>query len=99
MGEQIGDGSRVLTALQNLGVIHHQEGEWKQALDTYQEALAHAEAEQQTGRVMQLCGNLGNLWRYLGELGRAREILTHGLELAVQEANRYMEGLLLKDSV
>lgn len=94
-GEAIGDDSRVLIALQNLGVTYHQEGDWARALATYKEALSYAEAEHQMGRIMQVAANLGNLWRYLGQSAEARTVLGRGLEIARQEGNRFMEGLIL----
>ncbi|MCB0640688.1 MAG: FAD-binding protein, partial [Phaeodactylibacter sp.] len=95
LGEQAGDDARVLSALQNLGVVFHERGEWIAALDAYKEALGLAEALDQPGRVVQLAGNLGNLWRYLGELDAARDVLQRGLERARADGNRYMEAVIL----
>lgn len=95
MGEEEGDQARVLTSLQNLAVVHHEEGAYREALDTYSQALALAESLEQTGRIVQLSGNLGNLYRYLGDLPAALGVIERGLSLAREEENHYMTGLLL----
>ena len=82
VGEQADDAPRVLTALQNLAVVLHQRGSFAEALATYQEAAALARGLGQVGREIQLAGNLGNLWRYLGKAESAKRVLTRGLERA-----------------
>jgi len=76
-------------------VVHHEKGAYREALDTYQEALTLAENLEQTGRIIQLCGNLGKLYHYLGDLKAAHEVIERGLGLARIEENHYMRGLLL----
>ena len=76
-------------------MVHHEKGAYREALDTYQEALTLAENLEQTGRIIQLCGNLGNLYHYLGDLKAAHEVIERGLGLARIEENHYMRGLLL----
>jgi serine/threonine-protein kinase PknK len=95
MGEKANDPSRILTALQNLAVVQHQRGAFAEALATYEEAAAMAKGLAQVGREVQLAGNLGNLWRYLGQRDDAERVLKAGLEQAQTTGDQFMEGSLL----
>ena len=65
-------------ALNNLATIHYQEGQCRDAADTYEQALLHDD------RDYRIWGNLGSAYRKLGEAGLSDACYERAIEKAEQ---------------
>ncbi|MFW5708495.1 MAG: tetratricopeptide repeat protein, partial [Bacteroidota bacterium] len=80
---------QLATIYNNLGVIHHNQQEYDQAIDYYQRGIVIARRiKNQSGHQGNLLNNLGRTYDELGRFEQALEVINEALQLRQQQNDK-----------
>ncbi|HKP51872.1 MAG TPA: tetratricopeptide repeat protein [Chloroflexia bacterium] len=94
---QLGDKQRTASSLNNLALVVHQQGEYREAFDLLAESLEICRELDDKADIASTLNNLGNAAHAMGDADNAYALLEEGLELWREVGDMYGVALVLND--
>jgi CHAT domain-containing protein/Tfp pilus assembly protein PilF len=82
IAERAGAGASVAMAWNNIGLVHYDQGDYGQAIESQQKGLSQSEALHDDAGICRSLNNLGAVYADIGELASASQSFGRSLEIA-----------------